>query len=104
MQPEKYYFYPNPHDRYAWTKCPKCDTKTKLRKFCLMVYYKDKTLPVPRLLSIRADCKFCTECALIIKKKSELEVVLEKLVSVWNLKFNSENYFIFGTMEMSDWK
>ncbi len=104
MEQSKYFFYPNPHDFYAWTKCPKCDEKTKLRKFCLLIHYKDESFRSPRLLSVRMDCKFCTSCELIIKKKSEIEVALQKMVANWNLKFDPKNYFVFGTMEMNDWK
>ncbi len=104
MRPSKYYFYLNPHDEYAWTKCPKCDAKTNLRKFCLMIHYEDKSLQFHRLLSVRADCRFCSECELIIKKKSEIESALQEMAADWNMKFKPENYFIFGSMEMNDWK
>ncbi len=103
IQP-KYYFYPNPHDEYAWTKCPKCDAKTKLRKFCLMIHYEDKPLRFHRMLSLRMDCKLCTECELIIKKKTEIESYLKMAVESWGMKFNPKNYLVFGTMEMQDWK
>lgn len=104
MQAPKYYFYPNPHDQYAWTRCPKCEAKTKLRKFCQMIHYENKSLKFHRMLSLRMDCKFCTECELIIKKKSETEVFLSQIVESWKIKFKPENYFVFGTMDMKDWK
>jgi|GEM_PF-7009059 hypothetical protein len=34
---EKYYFFPNPYEDCAFTKCPKCETKTKVRKFILLI-------------------------------------------------------------------
>ena len=104
MQQPKYNFYPNPHDEYAWTKCPKCDAKTKLRKFCLMVHYGDKPLDFHRLLSLRMDCRFCTDCELIIKRKSEIESQLQQLVATWAMKFSPKNYVVLGTTEMADWK
>jgi len=104
MKPSKYYFYLNPHDQYAWTKCPKCDAKTKLRKICLMIHYEDKPLIFHRLLSVRMDCKFCTEFELIIKKKSEIESVLQKMIESWKMKFSPKNYIVFGTIDMNDWK
>jgi hypothetical protein len=50
------------------------------------------------------DCKFCPVCELIIKKKSEIEIYLRELVKSWGMKFKPGNYFVFGTMEMQDWK
>lgn len=104
MNRPKYHFYPNPHDEYAWTKCPKCYTKTRVRKFCMMIHYGEKPLKFHRMVSLRMDCKFCTECGLIIKKKSEIESFLQQLVESWGMKFKPENCFVFGTMDMKDWK
>lgn len=104
MQAPKYYFYRNPHDQYAWTRCPQCEAKTKLRKFCLMIHYEDKPLKFHQMLSLRMDCRYCTACELIIKKKSEIEGNLRQIVEAWQMKFKPENYLVFGTMDREDWK
>ncbi|MEM7575704.1 MAG: hypothetical protein AAF433_22565 [Bacteroidota bacterium] len=53
MQKSKYNFYLNPHDEYKWTKCPKCDNKTKVKKYCLMIYYEEKTVNFNQLISLK---------------------------------------------------
>lgn len=69
-----------------------------------MIHYEDKPLIFHRLLSVRMDCKFCTEFELIIKKKSEIESVLQKMIESWKMKFSPKNYIVFGTIDMNDWK
>ena len=34
----RHYFFLNPYEDYAFTKCPKCDEKTKVRKFPLAIH------------------------------------------------------------------
>lgn len=104
MKKPKYYFYLNPHDEYAWTKCPKCDNKTKVRKYCLVIHYEEKSQHYHQLFSLNKTCKFCPYCTLIIAKKSEIEELLQQILSQLGRSFNPENYFIFGTMERKDWK
>ncbi len=104
MQKSKYYFYLNPHEEYKWTKCPKCDNKTKLRKYCLMIHYGDKTANFNQLISLNKSCKFCPYCELIIGQKSEIETYLSQLIPGLGLRFNQKNYFVFGTMDRKDWR
>jgi hypothetical protein len=69
-----------------------------------MIHYEDKLLKFHRMLSLGMDCKFCTECELIIKKESEIEAFISNIVESWKMKFKPENYFVFGTMDMKIWK
>jgi hypothetical protein len=103
MQNAKYQFYLNPHDEYAWTKCPNCDTKTNVKKFCLMIHCKILPDHSNRMFSLLKSCKFCTKCQLIIAKKSEIENLLEQMIDSNGMKFQKDEYFIFGTMERKDW-
>lgn len=100
----KYYFYLNPHDEYAWTKCPKCDNSTKVRKYCLMIHYEEKSQNYRQLFSLNKTCKFCPYCELIIGKKSEIESLLQQILTQLGKGFNPEHYFVFGTMDRKDWK
>lgn len=104
MQKSKYYFYLNPHDEYKWTKCPKCDNKTKVRKYCLMIHYEEKTVNFNQLISLNKSCKFCPYCELIIGQKSEIETYLNQIIPNFGFRFSSDNYFVFGTMDRKDWK
>jgi hypothetical protein len=104
MKEPKYKFYLNPHDEYKWTKCPNCENKTKVRKYCLMVHYQDKATGFNQLVSLNKSCKFCPYCELIIAQKSELETYINQIVTNFGLKFNPNNYLVFGTMDKNDWK
>lgn len=104
---KKYRFFLNPYRNMAFTKCPKCEGKTKVRKFCLMIHCgPPKPRPGQRiqLLSLNKSCKFCPYCELIIAKKAELEEVLQPMFSQMGIPFSAENYFVMGTMSREDWK
>ena len=88
MKKSKYYFYLNPHDAYKWTKCPKCDNKTKVRKYCLMIHYEEKTVNFNQLISLNKSCKFCPYCELIIGQKSEIETYLNQIIPNFGFRFN----------------
>ncbi len=104
MQKSKYYFYLNSHDEYKWTKCPKCDNKTKLRKYCLMIHYEEKSVNFHQLISLNKSCKFCPYCELIIAQKSEIESHLSQIIPNFGFRFNPDKYLVFGTMDRKDWK
>ena len=104
MQPAKYYFYQNPHDYYKWTKCPKCENKTKLRKYCLTIHYQEKSANFHQIVSLNKSCKFCPSCELIIAQQSEIESYLQQIIQGFGFSFNPENYLVFGTMDRKDWK
>ncbi len=63
-------FFLNPYTDCAFTKCPKCDSKTKVRKFPLVISIKPQ-----QLLILNKQCKYCP-CDLIIAKKQELESLM----------------------------
>ena len=104
MQKAKYYFYLNPFDEYKWTKCPNCEAKTKLRKYCLTISYNDEEKKARQLLSLNKSCKFCPDCQLIIAHKSEIDTFVARLVESLGLRFNADNCFVFGTMDRKHWK
>ena len=110
---KRYNFYLNPHDEYKWTKCPKCDSKTKVRKFCLVIHYKEKTQK-PRwknlfknkfsqILSLNKSCKFCPNCELIIGQKSDLDILISNVIIQLNNQFHPDSYLILGTMDKKEW-
>ncbi|MEM6297768.1 MAG: hypothetical protein AAF740_03665 [Bacteroidota bacterium] len=105
MKNSKYYFYLNPYDDYKWTKCPKCETKTKVRKYCLMIHYKDESVDANQVLSLNKTCKFYPSCELIIAQQSELENFLTQMIQEIGLPpFKSNSYLVFGTIDRKDWK
>lgn len=104
MKRRRYYFYLNPHDEYKWTKCPKCEQKTKVRKHCLMVHYKESFLGTKHLISLNKTCKFCTSCELIIVQKSEIENYIKYFLIQFEVEFKPTNYLVFGTLDKVLWE
>lgn len=51
----KYYFFLNPYSDAAFTRCPKCEGKTKVKKIPLtIVMEKNKAI-----LNLNKTCKYC---------------------------------------------
>lgn len=92
---DKYFFFLNPYEEHAFTKCPKCDNKTSIKKFVLVIFIKSK---IPLLLGMK--CKFCPKCELIIVKKPRLETLL--CCSMEEMKRTDligSNYDVIGTID-----
>ena len=104
MKKPEYYFFLNPYDTEKFTRCPQCSKKTKLRKYCLMIHYKDESKDFHQITSLNKTCKFCPDCDLIIGQKSDIEELLKPVIAHFGMKYNSENYMVFGTMARKDWK
>lgn len=96
-QQTKHYFFLNPY-KDSFTKCPKCNKKTKLRKFPLVIHIEPNQFFV-----LNKICKYCTECDLIITKQVEIETLMagrfEKVVP----SFVGNKYVVFGTLDKNQW-
>lgn len=105
MPPKKYfkkdrhYFFLNPYTDSAFTRCPKCDAKTKIRKFCLVIHVEPR-----QLISLNKSCRYCPACDLIIAKKEEVEGLLAAICGQKAPEIIGNEYFVFGTMDRKDWK
>ena len=87
---ERHKFFFNTYADCGFTKCPKCDAKTKIRKFPLVIHVEPG-----QLLLLNKKCKYCPGCDLIIAKKQELESLLPSL--------GQREYLVMGTMDRKDW-
>jgi len=95
----RHYFFLNPYEDMAFTRCPKCDEKTKIRKHCLVIHIDPKFL-----LSLNKICRYCPNCDLIIVKQAELEGLLAAICEQYAPDIVGNEYFVFGTMDRKDWK
>ena len=93
----RHYFWLNPYEIMAFTRCPKCNEKTKIRKICFAADYKKS-----KLLFINLQCKYCQDCDLIIVKKVKLEHVFRNMFCASDFNFNFDDFFIFGTVDRKD--
>ena len=73
---KRHKFFLNPYSDCGFTKCPKCDTKTKIRKYPLVIHVEPK-----QIFLLNKKCKYCVNCDLIIAKKQEIESFLALALS-----------------------
>lgn len=83
----------------AFTVCPKCEEKTKIRKYCLLIHIEPR-----HLLSLNKSCRYCTGCDLIIVKKADLERLLVAFCEQNAPDIIGNEYFVYGIMDRKDCK
>lgn len=96
---ERHRFFLNPYADCAFTKCPKCDTKTKIRKFPLVIHIQPQ-----QLFILNKQCKYCEKCDLIITKKQEIESLMTAGFLQANPTIIGNDYLVMGTVDRKDWK
>ncbi|PSN18147.1 hypothetical protein C7271_14080 [filamentous cyanobacterium CCP5] len=97
--PPLHKFFLNPHSDARFTRCPKCDRPTKLRKRPLMIFIELKQ-PV----TLNKTCRFCPNCDLLIAHKDEIVSLLEPLCSKYFPDLASDDFLVVGTVERKMWK
>ncbi len=95
----RYYFYLNPCQDAAFTRCPRCENKTNLRKFALVIHIEPD-----QFFALNKTCRYCTRCELIIVRKSELESLMAAAFEHRRPEIVGNGYFVFGTLERKDWR
>ena len=99
MRKERHRFFLNPYPDCAFTKCPKCDVKTKIRKFPLVIHIEPQ-----QLFILNKQCRYCEKCDLIIAKKQEIESLMATSFIQANPKIIGNDYLVMGTVDRKDWK
>lgn len=69
--PPRYTFALNPYQDARFSKCPKCNRATYLRKFPLLIHI-DEYGPIV----LGKTCRYCSKCEFIIVHQDELEDIL----------------------------
>lgn len=95
----QHYFFLNPYVDLAFTCCPNCEEKTKIRKHYLVIHVEPKFLA-----SINKSCRYCSKCDLIIVKQTDLERLLVEICEQNASDVIGNEYLVFGTMDRKDWK
>lgn len=95
----KHYFFLNPYEDAAFSKCPKCDRKTLVRKFPLVVHVEPR-----QIFILNKKCRFCTKCDLIITRKSELESLVATAFEDNRPEIIGNDYLVMGTLEKHHWR
>ena len=94
-----YRFFLNPYHDIRFTSCPQCRSKTRLRKFPLVIHV-DPT----HTLILGKTCRYCTNCDLLIVHKDQLEEQLAAYFSTTNPEIIGNDYLVMGTLDKPEWK
>jgi hypothetical protein len=98
-QPRRHDFFLNPYRDWRFSRCPKCDEKTRLRKFPLVIHV-DPRNPV----ALNKSCRYCPTCDLIIAHQDEIEAQLTLLFSERAPALVGNDYLVMGTMDRAVWR
>lgn len=101
IEPERrrHYFFLNPYEDAAFTKCPKCESKTKVRKFPLVIHIEPR-----QLLLLNKQCRYCPGCDLIIAKKADVESLMSASFEESRPEIIGNDYLVIGVVDRKDWR
>jgi hypothetical protein len=94
----RHYFFLNPYEDCAFTKCPQCNAKTKVRNFPLVINIEPQ-----KIFILNKTCKYCVDCDLIITKQAEVEQLLAAAFLKINPEIIGNDYVVMGTLDEEDW-
>lgn len=97
--PPQHDFFLNPHTDARFTRCPKCEAATKLRKKPLMIFIEPM-----QPLTLNKTCRYCPACDLLIVHKDELDELIRKVCLQNFPNLLGHEYFVVGTVERKAWK
>ena len=97
--PPRHSFALNPHKEMRCTKCPRCEKRTRLRKFALLIGVEEFGLMV-----LGKTCRYCPACDFIIAHQDELEALLAAGFATYEPEVIGNNYYVIGTVERKTWR
>lgn len=98
-QPPRYSFFLNPYRDVRFTRCPRCNAKTRMQKTPLIIHV-DPLNPV----ALNKTCRYCRGCDLLIVHQDELEDQLVRLFTGLNPEVVGNDYLVLGTIDRSTWR
>ncbi len=98
-QPPRYRYFLNPYQDARFTACPKCEAKTRLRKFPLVIHVEPRNL-----LALNKTCRYCPRCDLLIAHQDELEAQLAVFFAKHSPEVIGNDYLVVGTLDRPDWQ
>ncbi|RLG15348.1 MAG: hypothetical protein DRN71_01590 [Candidatus Nanohalarchaeota archaeon] len=94
----KYKFFFNQDKDAAFTRCPKCNNMTKVRKLPFVIHLEK----VRNFISVNMECKFCPYCDLLIARAQEVENIVCSVLG--KEEVDKSDYEVIGTLERKIWK
>ncbi|MBL8130826.1 MAG: hypothetical protein JNL42_03135 [Anaerolineae bacterium] len=92
-------FFLNPYSNARFTRCPKCDSKTKIRKFPFAIHIDPRVM-----MTLNMSGPYCPSCDLIILHQDRVEELLTATFVQRDPSIIGNNYLIVGVVEQSYWK
>ena len=92
-------FFLNPYQDARFTRCPKCEAKTRLKKLPLVIHVDDWGMFV-----LNKTCRFCPACQLLIVHQDGLEAYLVAFFDEQAPEVVGNDYLVIGTVDRPDWK
>lgn len=88
-QPPRYAFVLNPHADAGFTRCPRCETKTNLRKLSLVIHIEGFGLVL-----LGKSCRLCLRCETLVAHKVDLDKLIGAVV-----RGPIPDYVVLGTAD-----
>lgn len=98
-QPPRYDFFLNMYQDTRFTICPRCQIKTRPRKFSLVIHVKPD-----HIFIVEKICRFCYVCGLLIVHQDQLEKQLASQCIASNPEIIGNDYQVVGTLDKTEWK
>jgi hypothetical protein len=99
QQSPRFTFFLNPYTDARFTRCPKCDGKTKLRKLPLFIHVFPS-----QPIALNKTCRYCPVCDLLIAHKDELDALLNGMFAQPTPDQPMADYLVVGTIDRADWQ
>lgn len=97
-KPPRHTFFLNPYIDARFTKCPKCDGKTKQKKLPLVIHVDEGGLMV-----LNKTYRHCPACDLLIAHKDDIEALLTACFQQAAPESIGNDYLVVGTVDRADW-
>ena len=92
----RYSFVLNPYPHERFTRCPRCETKTRVRKIPLVIHVEPVGLALPR-----KTCRLCVVCEMLVAHQAELERLIDALGQT---RTEKREYLVLGTLDVKTWR
>lgn len=93
----RYAFVLNPYADTRFSTCPRCKSKTRVRKIPLVIHVE---VEPTRLVALRKTCRLCVVCETIIVQQAEIEPLIAASVRA----AITPGYLVLGTVEARAWR
>ena len=98
--PARYSFVLNPYVSERFTRCPSCNSPTRVRKLPLVVHVGQRE--GPRLVLLNKSCRLCVLCETLIVHQAELEQII--IASGFSAAAHGQDYVVLGTIDRRTWR